>query len=121
MYTMMVPHQNIHISARGPLHPYILLEGDPSLRAHILNRAMENETVRVRRIHGMKKINKISGMNQGARRVLLMKKTQVKNIMQLLDTFIMPAGRQGSLPRQTPLDTIFFLSNLLRRQLAFSF
>jgi hypothetical protein len=25
MYTMMVPHQNIHISARGPLHPYILL------------------------------------------------------------------------------------------------
>jgi hypothetical protein len=25
MYTMMVLHQNIHISAGGPLHPYILL------------------------------------------------------------------------------------------------
>jgi hypothetical protein len=25
MYTIMVPHENIHISAGGPLHPYILL------------------------------------------------------------------------------------------------
>ncbi len=60
MYTVMVRHQSIHISARGPLHPYIYSLGQMALgrrggrtaypavgRSGLLDQERDKEHIRV--------------------------------------------------------------------------